>query len=152
MKNILAPIDFSDVSEKVVFQAAELARKFSCKLWLLHVVTPDPGFIGYTDGYTDGYTVEPHEERNWRALKLRSEHRYIQEKALFLEKEGIKVTPLLVEGHTVDTILNKIDKLDIDMVVMGTHGHGKLYTLIVGSVSNGVLQKAKVPVMFVPAQ
>ncbi|MDA3884759.1 MAG: universal stress protein [Candidatus Delongbacteria bacterium] len=144
MKNILAPIDFSDVSEKVIFQAAELAKEFSCKLWLLHVAAPEPDFVGYSVG--------PQEERDWRALTLQNEHRYIQEKALFLEKEGIKVTPLLVEGETISIILGKIDKFDIDMVVMGTHGHGKLYSLIVGSVSQGVLQKTTVPVLLVPAR
>ncbi|NOR45926.1 MAG: universal stress protein [Candidatus Delongbacteria bacterium] len=144
MKNILAPIDFSDVSEKVIFEAAELAKVFSCKLWLLHVAAPEPDFVGYTIG--------PKEERDWRALTLHNEHKYIQEKALFLEKEGIQVTPLLVQGVTVDTILKKIDKFDIDMVVMGTHGHGALYSLVAGSVSNGVVQESKVPVMLVPSK
>ncbi|NOR45584.1 MAG: universal stress protein, partial [Candidatus Delongbacteria bacterium] len=50
MKNILAPIDFSDVSEKVIFEAAEFAKAFSCKLWLLHVAAPEPDFVGYTVG------------------------------------------------------------------------------------------------------
>ena len=71
---------------------------------------------------------------------------------MFLENEGIRVTPLLVQGETIATILRKIDKFEIDMVVMGTHGHGKLYSLIVGSVSNGVVQKSKIPVMLVPSK
>ena len=35
---------------------------------------------------------------------------------------------------------------------MGTHGHGKLYHLILGSVSNSVLKHAKVPVLLVPVR
>ncbi len=144
MKNILCPIDFSDVTEKVIDEATKLARVFSCKLLLLHIAAPDPEFAGYSVG--------PQHERDWRSLTLNKEHRYIQTKAKTLENEGINVVPLLVQGVVVDKILNKIDKFDIDMVVMGTHGHGALYSMLVGSVSKGVIKNAKCPVLLVPAK
>lgn len=143
VKNILCPIDFSDVTGKVIDEAAKLARVFSCKLFLLHVAAPDPDFVGYSVG--------PQHERDWRSLTLHKEHSYIQTKAKKLENEGIRVTPLLVQGVAVDKILNKTDKFDIDMVVMGTHGHGVLHSVFVGSVSKGVIKHTKCPVLLVPA-
>ena len=50
MKNILAPIDFSDITKEVIEQAANLARTFSAKLWLIHVVSPDPEGLYYEVG------------------------------------------------------------------------------------------------------
>jgi len=37
------------------------------------------------------------------------------------------------------------------MIVMGSHGHGALYELLVGSITQGVLKAAKCPVVVVPA-
>ncbi|MEO8353471.1 MAG: universal stress protein, partial [Chthoniobacteraceae bacterium] len=39
-----------------------------------------------------------------------------------------------------------------DMIVMGSHGHGSFYELLVGSVTSGVLRDARCPVLVVPAK
>jgi nucleotide-binding universal stress UspA family protein len=144
MNNILCLIDFSNVTEKVVKEAATLAKGFSCKLWLLHVAAPEPDFIGYAVG--------PKHERDWRAETLHDEHKYIQTRAKEMRDEGIDITPLLVQGPIADTILKEIDKLNIDMIVMGTHGHGPLHSILVGSISHAVIHSAKCPVVLVPAK
>lgn len=143
MDNILAAIDFSDITSMVVDKAAEIARSFDCKLWLLHIAAPDPDFVGYGTG--------PQSKRDWRAKTLREEHRYIQDKALELEQSGIEVTPLLVQGATVETILQQATKLNAEMIVIGSHGHGAFYKVLVGSVSEGVIRQASCPVLLVPA-
>jgi hypothetical protein len=38
------------------------------------------------------------------------------------------------------------------MIVMGSHGHGALFNLLMGTVCNGVLRKARCPVVVVPAR
>ena len=144
MDNILAAIDFSDITPAVVDKAAEIARCFTSKLWLIHIAAPDPDFVGYGTG--------PPSKRDWRAKTLREEHRYIQEKALELEKSGIDVTPLLIQGVTVETILQEATKLNADMIVIGSHGHGALHKALVGSVSEGIIRKASCPVLIVPAK
>ena len=118
MKNILCAIDFSEFSKELVELAAAQAAAFECKLWLLHVAEPEPDFVGYTIGSKH--------DRDWRALTLRKEHRMIQDFAKELESRDLDVTPLLVAGPTVETILRKIGKFEIDLVIMGTHGHGPL--------------------------
>jgi nucleotide-binding universal stress UspA family protein len=55
-----------------------------------------------------------------------------------------------VQGATVETILKEALKLDVDMIVAGSHGRGAMYQLLVGSVSEGVLHKSKCPVIVVP--
>ena len=144
MKNILAAIDFSDVSVLVIDRAAEIARCFDSKLWLIHVAAPDPDFVGYDTG--------PQCERDWRATTLKGEHQYLHNKALELEQKGINVTPLLIQGVTAETILKEVSKLKADMIVIGSHGHGALYKALVGSVSEVIIKKACCPVLIVPAK
>ncbi|MFM2315380.1 MAG: hypothetical protein RLZZ04_4658 [Cyanobacteriota bacterium] len=144
MDNILAAIDFSDITPRVVDKAAEIAQSFGSKLWLIHIAAPDPDFVGYGSG--------PQCERDWRAKTLRQEHRYLQDKALELDRCGIEVTPLLVQGTTIETILHEASKLKADMIAIGSHGHGGLYKTLVGSVSEGIIRKAFCPVLVIPAQ
>ncbi len=143
MNNILAAIDFSDVTDKVITTAAKIAESFSSKLWLIHIAAPEPDFIGYDTG--------PACERDWRAKVLREEHKYIQDKALELEASGINVTPLLIQGMTVEMILSKASQLHADMIVIGSHGHSALYKTLVGSVSEGIIRQASCPILVVPA-
>jgi nucleotide-binding universal stress UspA family protein len=56
----------------------------------------------------------------------------------------------LLQGSIVETILKQAKKLDVEMIVMGTHGRGAVFKLLVGSVSEGVLRGAKCPVLVVP--
>lgn len=144
MINILAAIDFSEISSTVIDQAAAIAKSFSSKLWLIHVAAPEPDFVGYGTG--------PQTERDWRAQTLREEHRYLQDKALELEQNGINVTPLLIQGATVETILKEATKLKAEMIVIGSHGRSALYKTLVGSVSEGIVRQASCPVLIVPTR
>jgi nucleotide-binding universal stress UspA family protein len=84
------------------------------------------------------------------ARELHDEHRRLQELEKQPDLRGIKVTSLLVQGYAVEKILKEADQLGADLIVMGSHGHGALRNLLVGSVANGVLGKAKCPVLVVP--
>ena len=143
MKNILVPVDFSPVTMTVLKQAENVSRCMGGKIWLIHVAAPDPDFIGLSIG--------PQHVRDWRAEQLHEEHRGIQKMALELEERGVDVTPILVQGPSIETILNETEKLNIDMIIMGSHGHGALYSVLVGSVCEGILHRAKCPVMIIPA-
>lgn len=140
--NILVCIDFSASTEKIVLKAAEIAKAISAKLWLIHIAEPEPDFIGYDVG--------PQSVRNFLSTKFREEHRQIQEIAGRMRSEGVEATALLVQGPTVDTILLKASNLKANMIVVGSHGRGAMYQFFVGSVSEGVLQRAKCPILVVP--
>jgi nucleotide-binding universal stress UspA family protein len=49
-----------------------------------------------------------------------------------------------------EEILNQAGVLQADLIVMGTHGHGAMYKLLVGSATKGVLKRSKRPVLLVP--
>ena len=143
MKNILVPIDFSDVTDEVIKMGAQFAKAFSAKLWIVHVAAPDPEFVGYKVG--------PQHERDWRADTLRKEHKIIQDTKKRLENDGIDAEGLLIQGLVTETILNEAKKLKADLIVVGSHGHGALFKLLMGNVCEGLVRKASCPILIIPA-
>jgi len=142
MKQVLAAVDFSELSEAVIERATGLARVFNAKLTLLHVAAGDPEFVGYDAG--------PQVVRDSRADQLRAEHHQLQERSEQLRAEGIETEALLVEGPTIETILEKARDLPADLIVLGSHGKGALKSALLGSVSQGVLRKAPCPLLVIP--
>lgn len=142
MKTILAPIDFSDATPAVTQALVPLARAVQAQVYLLHVTPPDPDFVGYDVG--------PSVVREQVATKFRKEHRLLQDLQHRLAGEGVQVSALLIQGPTVAKILDECLRLKADLIVMGSHGHGSLHNLLVGSVTEGVMRQAACPVMIVP--
>jgi nucleotide-binding universal stress UspA family protein len=135
-------VDLSKSTEKIVKKAEEISKALSARLWLLHIAEPEPDFVGLDVG--------PQSVRDSFSKRFHADHRQIQEIAERLRKAGLDTTALVVQGATVETILKEAMKLDVDMIIVGTHGRGAMYKLVVGSVSEGVLQKSRCPVLVVP--
>ena len=139
---ILVCIDLSDSTEEILKTIERLCRPLHAKVWLLHNAMPEPETIEFK--------VDPIEARESLAKKFHHQHCQIQELAERFRKSGVDATALLVHGKTVDTILTEAADLDIDLIVVGSHGHGAMYQLLVGSISEGVLQKSRKPVLVIP--
>lgn len=143
MKSILVPLDLSGVTSKVMANARSLAQAFGAKLWIVHVAAPEPDFVGFKTG--------PQYVRDHLADQLRKEHTELQALAAECAKHDIAAEALLVQGPTAETIAAEADRLGVDAIVMGSHGHGALFRAFVGSVSQQVLHESRVPVLVVPA-
>ncbi|HEX5818550.1 MAG TPA: universal stress protein [Gemmatimonadales bacterium] len=141
---LLVPLDLSSATERVLATATAVARDTGASVWLLHVAEPDPVFVGYDAGSAA--------VRDQVAHEYRDEHRRLQEHAKVLRDVGIEATPLLVRGPTADTILGEAAKLEVDLIVMATHGHGAMFDILVGSISHAVLRRSTIPVLMVPAR
>jgi nucleotide-binding universal stress UspA family protein len=139
---LLVAVDLSASTAKVVDKAEAIARGLSAKVWLLHVAAPEPDFVGFEPG--------PQSVRDSQAVEFHQAHQQIQEIADRFREAGLDTTALLVQGATVATILEQSAKLDANMIVVGSHGRGAMFQLLVGSVSKGVLHGAQCPVLIVP--
>lgn len=144
MKNILATIGFYDNENLLMDKAFEMAKAFNAKIWLLHVVAPEPEFVGFGVG--------PQYVRDARATELKKEHRLINEYADDLTVKGVKAEGLLITGSTIEMIMSEVEKLKIDLIVTGHHDHNFVYKAFFGSVASGVINKTKIPVMLVPLE
>lgn len=144
MQTILLPIDFSDVTNTAIDQAAKLAERFASRVWLIHVAAPEPGFVGYDPG--------PDVVRYQVATELKEEHRLLHDLAEGLRSRGVDAHALLLQGATVEVILERARKVSADLIVLGSHGRGALYRALVGSVTEGVVRHSPCPVLIVPAK
>jgi nucleotide-binding universal stress UspA family protein len=119
-----------------------LAHKFGAELWVVHVAPPDLDYFKSMSGA----------ERNGVAQGLQTEHHWLHEQTQQLRASGVTAHALLVRGAPVEAILAEAVKLNVDMIVMGSHGHTALYRALVGSVSEGVLRDSHVPLLVIPAR
>jgi nucleotide-binding universal stress UspA family protein len=161
MKRILVPIDFSDATPRVIDLGRQLAKALDAEIHLVHVkelsAAAAPGALGYgLAGMPElapmsGVPVpgldpmpQPIAETEDQKSKLA---RWQNE----IAQDGIKVTLHEPTGAVPDEILDQADAVEADLIVMGTHGHGAMYHLLVGSATKGVLRHATRPILLVPA-
>ena len=138
-KNILVPTDGSDYSRRAMQQAVDLAKVLGAKIFLLHVIyTPET--LGYV--LTGGATVIQDQLNINGATVLHATTHGI-------DLSGIEFEKMTKPGHPAGEILQEIEKLKIDLVVMGSHGYGQIAGPLLGSVSQKVLAKAHCPVLIV---
>ncbi len=141
--NILVAVDLSSASQKILQYVETLALDLSAKVWLLHAEKPDLGFVGFGPG-------RPESVLDHVADKFEKKRKELQDEADKLQNFGIDAKTLVVQGAAVEVILDEASKLKADLIVVGSHGHGAVYHLLVGSVSEGVLHRSTCPVLIVP--
>lgn len=139
-RQILVPTDFSEEANAAKMYAAMLAESFGAKLHVLHVIA-DPLAMGW--GVDTAYLPQLL-ERTERDVRDQLEKVVTAEDR---KKLGARIA--VETGSPVTRILEYADKNDIDLIVMGTHGRGALERMWVGSVTEGVLQRARCPVVSV---
>jgi nucleotide-binding universal stress UspA family protein len=142
--NILVAVDLSPASKSVVEAARGIAKLTGAAVYILHVAEPDPDFVGYDAG--------PEVMRTRVAQELRREHQAVQALAEGLRDDGLDSTGLLVRGPTVQTTLKEAENLEAGLIVVGTHGHGAVYDVLIGSYSAGIIRRSKLPVLVVPVR
>jgi nucleotide-binding universal stress UspA family protein len=142
--NILVAVDLSPASEKIVEAARGVAGLTGASVYVLHVAEPEPDFVGYDAG--------PEVVRTQVAEELHREHKAVQKLAQSLRDDGLDATALLIRGPTVETTLKEAEKLKAGLIVVGTHGHGAVYDVLVGSYSAGIIRRSKLPVLVVPCR
>lgn len=141
-KNIVVAVDFNDAVGILLGYAEALALKFESKIWVLHVAAPDPDFVGYEPG--------PQYIRDFRADELKDEHKNLQKISnMFLDKK-IESAALLIQGSTVETVLNEAKKLHADLLIVGNHKHSFLHNLLSESVSLELLKNGNIPLLTIP--
>jgi nucleotide-binding universal stress UspA family protein len=66
-----------------------------------------------------------------------------------MQQKGLKSEFVSKIGHAGDTIAQMADNGGFDLVMMGSHGHGALGKLVLGSVATRVMAQCRVPVLLV---
>lgn len=160
MKCILLAIDFSDATPAVIDVARQLAKALDAEINVVHVkeftAGAAPGTLGYgLAGMPELAPIsgvpmpgfepvpQPFPESEDQMSKLTQWQAEVAQ-------QGVNVKLHEPTGNVAEEILKEADALNADLIVMGTHGHGAMYNLLVGSATKGVLKHASCPVLLVP--
>ena len=141
-KRFLLCVTLNETDDPVATQAIDLAKGMGAALEVLHVVAPEPDFVGYTAFMYPG--------RDERAEELRKEKSALAALVDHVKESGLEVTGYMKEASTVAGILEFAEKHGHAMIVLGTHTRGIVGTLLMGSVATDVVKKSKIPVVVVP--
>jgi nucleotide-binding universal stress UspA family protein len=123
LARILVPTDFSAPSDGAVAFAKTLAHKFGASLHLIHVL------------------------EDWPMREVAAAQKLLDAVLTPEERETLKATSVLLRGATAATIVNYAATHAIDLIVMGTEGHGAHGSL--GRVVESVVRMGPCPVLTV---
>jgi len=139
---ILAPTDFSEASRPALEEALALARRWSARLVLLHVIEPIVQAYAWATDLAGGeiYVIEPAElQPEWDAL------------IGGLNLTGVRWEQQTIKGEVATTVAAAARSLAADLIVIGTHGRTGLTHALLGSVAEGVARAADTSVLTVRA-
>lgn len=137
LDKILVATDFSPESEKALAYARALAHHFASKLILAHVI--DLSIAVPTEVSFGGPSLD----------SMRHDSAEDMERTLYdLEIDGLRAQGETIEAHNpAEAIVKLSEKIDADMVIVGTHSRRGLSKLILGSCSEGIIHNASCPVL-----
>ena len=138
---LLAAVDFSDVTEAVYDTAAALAARLRAKVVVLNVSEPQLDYAGLAAPQAYANLDEEVQKIVQARLDVAREK---------METAGLEVFVEHQWGQVVTSILDRAQKWGAGMIVVGSHGHGAVYNLLVGSVAEGLIRHASLPVLVVP--
>lgn len=139
--NILVPFDLSNQSVRAFKAALDIAKKYDSKITLLTCLEGDAWHHKYYDSRADNELIK-------KQKKVTLSH------IAKLEKLANRVdltfkSQILKSTSVVKDITTYAKSRKIDLIVMGSHGRTGTDKLILGSVANGVTQKASCPVLII---
>ena len=142
IRHILVPTDFSKHSQNALTYAVAFAEKFGAEILLLHVVQDLALFI--PEAVLVAPPPAPPVEQFAAAARTALE-RVITD----LQRPGLAIRPEVVEGTPYEEIVRFARERDVDLIVIGTHGHTGLAHILLGGVTDKVVRRAPCPVLTV---
>ena len=156
INKILFATDFSETARHVVKYACSIGNKYNAQVYAMHVV-PD-----MLDDYSTGTGIDisshidqkKREEFNKKSIEAAK--KTIQERMRITSQQVLKEIPhcplsegriIVTAGNPIDEIVKTAESGKFDLIIMGTHGHGNLEEIMLGSTASGVIMKSLVPVL-----
>jgi len=138
LKKILYPTDFSEFSLCAMPYALELSRHFESELHCLHVVEPS-----YMDSML---AAETHEQTMLDQMgTIRQRMKEFEDE--YMKDDRVRVVSKVLSGHPFEQIIGYARDQEIDLIIMATHGHGALSSMLLGSITEKVVRKSPCPIM-----
>jgi universal stress protein A len=140
LKKILVPLDFSPMSRKAFQYALRFAEQFGCEIVLLHVVEPVTAIAGAPLGVD--IFAQPEEDTVAAEAELAS-------LVASARNQLNSFTSAVRTGHAPNEITKAAKDLDVDLILIATHGYTSWRHLCIGSTAERVVRTAPCPVLVV---
>ena len=156
INKILFATDLSETARFAVKYACSIGNQYNAKVYTIHVV-PD-----VLEEYSSGVGINLAHHINKKKWDEFNQKNIDTAKKLMIERMEVTSQQILKEishcplstsrtivavGNPVDTIVKTAQEGGFDMIIMGTHGHGKFEEMMIGSTATGVILKSSVPVL-----
>ena len=140
LKTVIYATDFSVCSKNAGLYAARMAAYFSAKLLVTHAFTLEQAALEVEIG-----------DRRLSQQRQNLTHLLSKEAAL-LGVDSVEAVPVLLEGEPQYVIPGLADMQEPSMIVLGTHGGGRLERGVIGSVAERILRSTRWPALTVGPQ
>ncbi len=150
---VVVPLDGSELSEKAIAPACELARRFEAPVFLVTVPEiVEPAFAAYPDFEARLAGMMPAEDLDAMREGVRAEAaEYLEQRARVFASAGVRVEREVGEGRPAEAIVASLRRHPNALLVMATHGRRGLSRWAFGSVADSVLQTIERAALLVPA-
>ena len=138
---LVVPTDFSETADKALAVAMDMARSLPARLSLIHVHSPLMLLPPPIDMVSLDAVFPKAMQKMEEALELRAQR---------VRDAGIGCDVMLIEGAPHVEIVAHAEKVNGELIVLGTHGRGGLASAILGSVTERVIHRSTCPVLVVP--
>jgi nucleotide-binding universal stress UspA family protein len=142
ISKILAAVDESDFTSKVLEVAMQITKAMNAELGLVSVVDPTPLVMSADN------VVYPPEMMN----DLVSATEEMLKKTRASLGTDVRITTFAPQGNPREMILETAKEFDADMIIVGTHGRTGLMHVVMGSVAENVIRHSGIPVLVVPSK
>ncbi len=140
-KNILVPYDGSVHANRAFNKAIEIAKQHDSNIKV--VACLDTADLGI-------WRIDRRINRDIMKMAKNQTKELFSKLDDIAKKKSIPVDSKIIEsGNPVKAILSFVKSKNIDLIIIGSSGKGKFDKVLLGSVSNGVMQKAKCPVLII---
>ncbi len=145
IKQILVPLDGSDLAHSIMPNVEEMARALGASLLLFHAVSPVIGYPGF-EAVQPSAVTDVLNDMQEHAKKL------LVETAAQLTSRGVQAKVVVTLDMPVDGIVRAGEQTGADMIALATHGRGGLGRAVMGSVADGVVRRASLPCLVIHAR
>ena len=147
MKTIITALDFSDSSHAVLDAAIDMANKQQATLHIMHVLEPSPSYTAYGMTPEEFPAIQVFQQESQKRAEAKLNDAVSQATKVLGD-----VRAELALGSPLNAIIDYARNIHADLVVIGTHGHGAVAALLIGSVAEGLVRKAVCPTLVIPCK
>ena len=153
MNKVLIALDYNQSAKTVAEIGNELAIAMNAEVVLLHIIldqlyysTTDQVSIMGFNGFIDSAQIPMETTEDMKNIS----QNFLDKTKLHLGNKSIKT--IVRDGDFAETILATAEEEKVNLIVLGTHSHKWIESIILGSVAEKVLQLSSIPLFIVPTK